>query len=68
MRELHLMREKLEYQEKLLEKEMIDSTADLIEHFSDKLREMAFDLGTQLMFRLITSSRKHKAPDEEAED
>ena len=68
MRELHLMREKLEYQEKLLEKEMIDSTADLIEHFSDKLRDMAFDLGTRLVFRLIASKRKHQAPEGEAED
>ncbi|HDR50482.1 MAG TPA: hypothetical protein ENN90_02515 [Mariniphaga anaerophila] len=60
MRELRLLRQKLEYQEKLYEKEITESTADIIDNFTDKLRDMAFSFGTHLVFQFIQRRRKHK--------
>ncbi len=67
MRELYLMKEKLEYQEKLYEKEIASSTADIIDNLTDKLRDMAFELGARLMLKLITRDRKHEKNDPEPE-
>lgn len=67
MRELTLMKQKLEYQEQLYEKEMVASTADIIENLSDKLRDLAFDLGTRIVVQLITSRRKQKRHAQENE-
>jgi hypothetical protein len=68
LRELHLMKEKLEYQERLYEKEMAASTADIIDNLTDKLRDMAFDVGTRLVVQLITSWRKHEPRDDKEEE
>lgn len=53
MRELNLMKQKLEYQEKLYEKELTASTADVVDNLADKLRDVAFDLGSRLILRLL---------------
>lgn len=58
MRELRLLRQKLEYQEQLYEKEITESTADIIDNLADKLRDMAFSFGTHLVFQFI--QRRHK--------
>ncbi len=57
MRELNLMKQKLEYQEKLYEKELTASTADVIDNLADKLRDVAFDLGSRLILRLLKLRR-----------
>ncbi len=60
MRELSLMREKLKYQEQLYEKEMVASTAGIVDNLTGKLRDLAFDFGTRLVIQLISSHRKHE--------
>ncbi|RIH63397.1 hypothetical protein D1164_19905 [Mariniphaga sediminis] len=64
MRELRLVRQKLEFQEQLYEKELAESTADIIDNLTDKLRDTAFDVGSRLLLRLIHSRRKHHTPEE----
>lgn len=67
MRELNLMREKLKYKQLLYEKEMVGNSAEIIDNVTDKLKESAFDLGTRLLFLLISPSKKKRAA-EDAED
>ena len=57
--ELELYKQKLKFKEKLLEREIVGNTSDLIEHFSDKLKDYAFDLGTKLVW-LIFKNKKHE--------
>ena len=57
--ELELYRQKLKYKEKLLEKEIVGNTSVLIEHFSDLLKDYAFDLGTRLIW-LFFKNKKHE--------
>ncbi|MFO8068067.1 MAG: hypothetical protein R6U11_10845 [Bacteroidales bacterium] len=59
MRELQLVKQKLEYQEKLCEKEMAASTADIVDNMADKLKDVAFDLGTRLILRFFKLGRNH---------
>ncbi len=61
MRELRLLRQKLEYQEKLYEKEITECTADIIDNLTDKLRDLAFSFGTHLVLQFLHRRRKHKA-------
>ena len=58
MRELQLMKQKLEYQERLYEKEITGSTADIIDNLTDKLRDLAFQLGSHLILQLIHSKKR----------
>jgi hypothetical protein len=58
MRELTLMKQKLNYQQKLYEKEINASTADLIDNLTDKLKEAAFDIASRLLIQIIKSKRK----------
>jgi hypothetical protein len=64
MRELQLMRQKLEYQEKLYEKEMAGSAADIVDNFTERLRDMVFDVGSRLILRLIFPGTKHAQTNE----
>jgi hypothetical protein len=59
MTELELFRQKLKYKEKLFEKDLIGSTADLTDHFTHKIRDFAFDFGMR-MFRFLFSSNKQE--------
>jgi hypothetical protein len=56
--ELNLYKQKLKYKELLLEKELAGKTVDLVEYFSDKLKDVAFDLGKHLI-GLLFKSKKH---------
>jgi len=64
MRELNLMREKLKYKQLLYEKEMVGNSAEIIDNVTDKLKEAAFDLGTRLIFLLISPSKKKRAAED----
>jgi hypothetical protein len=44
----------------LYEKEITESTADIIDNLTDKLRDMAFSFGTHLVLQFIHRRRKHK--------
>lgn len=58
MRELKLMKQRLEYQERLYEKEITGSTADILDNLTDKLRDFAFQFGSHLVLQLIHRKRK----------
>ena len=58
MRELHLLKEKLEYQGRLYEKEIASTTSDIVDNLTGKLRDLAFQFGTHLVLQLIHSRRK----------
>lgn len=58
MRELTLMKQKLEYQERLYEKEMTVAAGDVVDNLAGKLRDMAFDLAIRLILQLIKSKPK----------
>jgi hypothetical protein len=59
IRELNLMKQKLEYQEKLYEKEVTISATEVVDNLTLKLRDVAFDLGVRLILQLIKPGRKH---------
>jgi hypothetical protein len=59
MRELNLMKQKLEYQEQLYEKEITISAAEVVDNMALKLRDVAFDLSARLILQLINPERKH---------
>ena len=61
MRELELMREKLKYQELLYEKELVESSTELVDSVTDKLKDAAIEIGTRLLLRLFSPSKKKKA-------
>jgi len=54
------MKQKLVYQERLYEKEIAASTAEVVDDITDKLKDMAFDLGTRLIIQFIRSGRKKR--------
>ena len=60
MRELNLMREKLKYQERFYEKELIGNSTDIIDNVTDKLKEAAVDIGTRLLLMFISPSKKNR--------
>lgn len=59
MRELNMLKKQLRYQEQLYEKQIVGSTADIVENFTDKLRDIAMDMGTRVIVELITGRRHH---------
>ncbi len=63
MRELELMQEKLKFQEKLYEKELISSSSNVLDNLTDKIKDLAYDLGTHLTMQIISSFRKKKSKD-----
>ena len=65
MRELELLQENLEYQQRISEKNLIGSTAKIVDNATDKLKDWAFEWGTSLVLRLFRSG-DHKS-DSEAE-
>jgi len=62
--ELRLYKEKLKYKELLLEKELVGNTADIVDHFSDKLKNLAFDLGKHIVGLLFKHKHNKKEQDE----
>ena len=61
MRELDLMREKLEYQELFYEKELIGNSAGIINNVTDKLKDAAVDFATRLLLQIILPSKKKRS-------
>jgi hypothetical protein len=59
MTELELLKQKLKYKEKLLEKDLIGSTADIAENFTEKIKDFAFDFGLRI-FRILFSKRREE--------
>ena len=58
-----MLRHKLKYEEKILEREISDASADLIADLNWKVKGLTFDIGSRLVVQLIQSfwnSRKSK--------
>lgn len=55
-----MLKQQLQYQEELYEKQIAGSTADIVENLTDKLRDIAMDMGTRIIVDLITGRRHHK--------
>ena len=53
------MKQKLEYQEKLYEKEVTISATEVVDNLTLKLRDVAFDLGVRLILQLINPAREY---------
>ena len=60
MRELNLYRQKLKYRELLMEKELTDTTVDLINHFSDQLKKFAVEFGTKMIWKFFKGKKQNK--------
>jgi hypothetical protein len=65
MRELKMMKRQLQYKEQLFEKEMVGSSANVLENLGDKLRDFAFEFGMKLATRLITGHWRHHRHDDD---
>jgi hypothetical protein len=61
MHELKLVKQKLKYKEALNEKQLTGTTAKVIGNFTDGLKDFAFDLAMNIVFKLFT--RKEKKAD-----
>ena len=61
MRELELLEEKLKFQEKYAEKELVDSSANILDNLTHKLKDIVFDFGIDLAMQIISSFRKSKS-------
>ena len=68
MRELNMMRQKLEYQTKLYEKEIADSSSDVVENLMDKAKDVLFDVGFRIFYKLIRSRRNKRKKSDKDED
>lgn len=72
MRELSLMKQKLQIKEKLYEKELVGSTADVLDNLTDKIKDLAFEFGMRLTTELVTSlwrrKRKRKKEKDDSEN
>lgn len=58
MRELALVKKNLKYQEKLYENELNASSANIINNFSDSLKNFAFDWGTKMVLLLFKKRKE----------
>jgi hypothetical protein len=58
MRELSLYRQNLEYEEKLLEQKVAGISEDIIDNFTDKLRDFTFNLTTRLISQFFSKRKK----------
>lgn len=65
MTELELYRQKLKYRELLLERDLVDASSGLIQHFTDELKEFAYNFGFRIMGFLFKKGKKKKDPEKE---
>ena len=59
-RELQMLKYKLKYEEKILQRDLSVVSADVLAGLNGKLQGVAFDIGSRLVFYLISSLRKSK--------
>lgn len=56
-----MLKHKLKYEEKILQKDLSSVSADLLTDLNWKVRGLTFDLGSRLVLLLIQSLRKKKS-------
>jgi len=59
-RELQMIRHRMRYEEKILEKEFSDISADLVSDLNWTAKSLTFDLGSKLVLFLIETLRKSR--------
>jgi hypothetical protein len=64
MTELELYRQKLKYRELLLEKELVGASSDLVQHFTNELKEFTFNFGFRIIRFLFRKGDKSDDPEE----
>ncbi len=64
-RELQMLRHKLKYEEKILEREISDASADLVADLNWKVKGLTFDIGSRVIMQLIQSLWNRKKSKEE---
>lgn len=57
LRELSLYRQNLKYKEKLYEKEVAGISEDIVDNFSDKLRDLTFNLTSRLFAQFFSKKK-----------
>jgi len=60
IRELTLYRQNLEYQEKILEQKVANISSNIVDNFTDKLKDFTFNLTTRLIAQLFYKRRSKK--------
>lgn len=60
MRELDLVKENLEYRKTMHEDNIVKTSAKIVDGFTDKLKDLAFDLGMSMFTHLVSGLRKGK--------
>lgn len=65
MRELELMKENLKYQQILTEKNLLSSSATIVDNFTDGIKTWAFEWGTSVAMKLIFGAKKDDANTED---
>lgn len=58
MSELKLVKQKLKFQERLYERDLSGTTTAIVDNLTDRLRDLAFDLGKTIVTQLISGFRK----------
>jgi hypothetical protein len=59
-RDLQMLRHKLRYKEKILEKEISDVSAELISDLNWNAKSLTFEMGSRLIVFLIQTLKKSK--------
>ena len=60
MRELELMKQNLSFKIMLLEDKMIDRSGDMVDTLTNRLRDVAFEMGMKLISNLFFRKDKDK--------
>jgi len=55
-----MLRHKLKYEEKILEREMSEASADVVSDLNWKARNLTFDIGSRLVLLLIQTLKNSK--------
>lgn len=58
LHELELVKQKLKYKEALNEKQLTDTTAKIVNNFTDGLKDFAFDLAMNIVLKLFAGKEK----------
>ncbi|MBN2636699.1 MAG: hypothetical protein JXR61_10550 [Prolixibacteraceae bacterium] len=64
IRELELMQKNLEYQQLISEKKLLGTSANIVDDFSESLKDWAFEFGIALVTRLFLKSKKNRTKDD----
>jgi len=56
--EIKLMKHKLKLQEHLSERDLSSSASAIVENLTDRIKDLAFDLGSRIVLQIFSGFRK----------